>query len=522
MPKVEPIVFEIVRPIKSHAKLVMEWRNDPLTLQMSYHQQPKVWDQFWDEFCDYYFIPGELPPLFAWCEGQRVAFLRFKNIADPLNHHRRSCEISINVAPSQRNKGYGTRVLVDVKEWVKCQGYDDIYAEVKEENFASHHLFLAAGYEEIESAIKTIEESGMQCKIRRYKAELTPQHSRSDKVYIIAEAGSNWRMGTASRDLAMARTLIDVAAEAGVDAVKFQTYRPETIYVPNAGKSSYLAKSGVTDDIVSIFSDLSMPYEMIHELVDHCRRCGIVFLSTPFSETDFRAVDPYVPLHKIASYEISHIRLLELAARSGKPLILSTGASNIDEIDWAVRTFYRNGGKELTLLQCTAKYPAEPDSLNLLAIPALMQRFRVPVGLSDHSRDPVLAPVAAVALGASVIEKHFTLSNYLPGPDHAFAVLPEELHRMVKSIRQTEQMRGSGIKFVQANEQELRSFARRGVQALHNIPKGAFLHEGKNIGILRPGNQNLGVHPKFLSEIEGCKAAREIPGGSGLLPGDWE
>jgi len=522
MSKVEPIIFEIVRPLESHARIVMDWRNDAVTLQMSFHQHPKVWVDFWEEFREHYFAAGELPPLFCWCDGQRVAFLRFKNIEDPLNPYSRSCEISINVAPDKRNRGYGKLVLLEVEEWIKQQGYDNVFAEVKEENQASHHLFLAAGYKKIESCTKVIEESGVQCKIRRYLLALAPQRKIANKVYIIAEAGSNWRMGTEHRDKAMARMLIDVAAEAGADAVKFQTYRPETIYVSNAGKSSYLAEAGIKDDIVSIFSDLSMPYEMIHELADYCRRCNIDFLSTPFSEDDFRAVDPYVPLHKIASYEISHVRLLELAARSGKPLILSTGASNEEEIDWAVRTFYKNGGKQLTLLQCTAKYPADANSMNLLAIPRLIQRFKVQVGLSDHSRNPVVAPVGAVALGASVIEKHFTLSNQLPGPDHSFAILPDELHLMVKSIRQAEQMRGSGLKSVQPSEQELRSFARRGIQALHNITKGSFLHEGENIGILRPGNQALGVHPKLLSEIEGCKATRDISGGSGLLFGDWE
>jgi N-acetylneuraminate synthase len=518
----ESLLFEIVRPIPAHARIVMDWRNDPVTLQMSYNKKPKVWETFWDEFRQYYFIPGELPPLFVWCDGCRVAFLRFKNIVNPANANRRSCEISINVAPHERKKGYGKRVLIGVKEWVKEQGYDDIFAEVKQENVPSQRLFLAAGYREMESTLKLLEETGEQCRILCYKAALTPQKANSDKVYIVAEAGSNWRMGAPDRDWAMARTLIDIAVEAGVDAVKFQTYRPETVYVPNAGVTHYLSEAGIDDDIFSIFADLSMPYEMIRKLADYCRDAGIDFLSTPFSEADFRAVDPYVARHKIASYEISHLRLLQLAARSGKSLILSTGASNEEEIDWAVRTFYQEGGEHLTLLQCTAKYPAEPGTLNLLTIPYMMQRYRVPVGLSDHSRDPVVAPVAAVALGASVIEKHFTLSNQLPGPDHAFALLPNELKLMAVSIREAEAMRGNGLKDVQPSEQELRSFARRGIQALHPIAKGTIFHEGGNIAILRPGNQRQGLHPRHLIEIEGKMAARDIPMGDGIVRGDWE
>ncbi len=138
-------------------------------------------------------------------------------------------------------------------------------------------------------------------------------------VYIIAEAGSNWRMGNPQRDLEMAKRLIDAAVEAKADAVKFQTYRAETVYVPNAGMVAYLDKNGVGEDIQAIFRDLSMSYEMIPILYEYCVERGIEFLSTPFSPADFEAVDPFVSVHKVASYEVSHLRLLQLAARSGKP-----------------------------------------------------------------------------------------------------------------------------------------------------------------------------------------------------------
>ena len=193
----------------------------------------------------------------------------------------------------------------------------------------------------------------------------------SGHVYIIAEAGSNWRMGTPQRDLAMARALIDVAIEAGANAVKFQTYKPETVYVKNAGHSNYLAEAGIKEDILDIFSDLSMPYDMVPKLAEYCKKGGIDFMSTPFSPADFAVIDPFVSVHKIASYEISHIHLLHLAARSGKPLVLSTGASNEEDIAWAVKTFQEAGGMDLCLLQCTAKYPAPMSSLNLKTIPWL-------------------------------------------------------------------------------------------------------------------------------------------------------
>src|SRR5262249_46595213 len=151
--------------------------------------------------------------------------------------------------------------------------------------------------------------------------------------------------------------------------------------------------------MAEIFEDLSMPYEMVPKLADACREAGIQLMSSFFSPADFAAVDPYVSLHKIASYEIGHPHLLTLAARSGKPLLLSTGAAIEEEIDWAVHTFYEQGGQDLTLLQCTACYPADPATLHLKAIPWLRHRFHIPVGLSDHSPHPLHAAVAAVALG---------------------------------------------------------------------------------------------------------------------------
>jgi sialic acid synthase SpsE len=338
----------------------------------------------------------------------------------------------------------------------------------------------------------------------------------TNPVYIIAEAGSNWRMGTQKRDLSMAYALIDAAAEAGADAVKFQTYKPETVYVQNAGSSNYLSKSGNKEDILDIFRDLSMPYEMIPELSEYCKKNKIDFMSTPFSVDDFDAIDPFVKIHKIASYEISHLHLIKKAAISGKPLVLSTGASEHADIQWAVDTFRSFGGKSLCLLQCTAKYPAPISSLNLHVVSLLEYRYKTASGLSDHSRDPSIGPITAVALGARVIEKHFTLHNKLPGPDHSFAITPTELTKMVRDIRMTESALGMRIKCVTPDELELSAFARRGLQAIKDIKVGDRLCEDENFAILRPGKQLQGLHPRHLQEIEGKIATRDIPLGQGI------
>lgn len=343
-----------------------------------------------------------------------------------------------------------------------------------------------------------------------------------NNVFVIAEAGSNWKSGTPERDLKMAMALIDTAIEAGVNAVKFQTYKSRTVYVPNAGKSNYLKESGITQSVNKILDDLSMPYDMIPILSNYCAKNGIEFMSTPFSIEDAKAIDPYVNTHKIASYEITHSRLIEYLARTRKPLILSTGAATYDEITWAIKHFHENGGKTISLLQTTARYPAPLNILNLKVIPTLIKKYAVPVGLSDHSRDPIIGPVVAVALGATIIEKHFTLSNKLPGPDHSFALTPSELKIMVKAIRDCEISLGSDEKHVQKEEEELRNFAQRGIQAIKRIKKNEIFQENVNIDILRPGNQKKGLHPKFLEKIIGKKATRTISLGEGIGSNDYE
>lgn len=341
-------------------------------------------------------------------------------------------------------------------------------------------------------------------------------------VFIIAEAGSNWKMGTPERDVEMAKALIDVAADAKADAIKFQTYKSETVYVPNAGESNYLTESGIKESITKIFTDLSMPYEMIPLLADYCKTKNIQFMSTPFSVNDAKAIDPYVQTHKIASYEISHSRLIEFVAKSGKPLILSTGAATYDDISWAIEHFRKNGGNNITLMQTTAKYPAPLQTLNLNVILTLQKKYGVSVGLSDHSKNPIIGPVAAVALGATIIEKHFTLDNKLPGPDHFFALNANELKTMVTSIRDCEISLGSNEKSIQPEEIELNQFAQRGIQAIKPIQKNELFEEGKNIDILRSGKQKKGLHPKYLEQINGKKATRTIDIGEGIQLNDYE
>lgn len=334
-------------------------------------------------------------------------------------------------------------------------------------------------------------------------------------IFVIAEAGSNWKVGSFDDDLNQAKKLIDVASDSGADAVKFQTYKAKTVYVEGAGKSNYLKEQGVHNDINKIFEHLSMPYEMIPLLSKYCKSKGIMFMSTPFSVQDAQEIDPYVDIHKIASFEINHQRLLEYIASTKKPVIVSTGASTYEDIDFTINLFKKTG-TNVSLLQCTSKYPASLESLNLSVIAELHKKYDVPVGLSDHSTDPIIAPLISLGYGATIIEKHFTLDKKLLGPDHPFALEPPEIRQMIEYIRKAEKIAGDGKKTILEEEKELWQFAKRAIQATCDISKGDVLKEGHNFDVLRPGNMQRGLDAKFLEMIQDKKAKSDIKRGEGI------
>ena len=342
-----------------------------------------------------------------------------------------------------------------------------------------------------------------------------PKHT-----FVIAEAGSNWKIGSLNDDISQAKQLILSAASAGADAIKFQTFKSKTVYAQDAGQIDYLSNKNTSSSINELFDDLSMPYEMIPELSSFCNDHKIIFMSTAFSVEDAKHLDPYVKIHKVASYEINHVRLIEFLARTKKPILISTGASSYDEIDFAIKKIKENGNAKIALLQCTAKYPAPIDSLNLNVISTLKSKYGLPVGFSDHSLDPVVGPLLSVGLGATIVEKHFTMDKSLTGPDHMFALDPDELKLMIDSIRNADAAKGNSIKQVLNVELELQKFATRSIQATKNISKGDILSEGENFDILRPGNRIRGLNARFLDLVNGKKATKDISIGDGIL--DYE
>lgn len=330
--------------------------------------------------------------------------------------------------------------------------------------------------------------------------------------FIIAEAGSNH-----NGDLRMARELIDVAARAGVDAVKFQLFRASKLYPRQAGQSDYLK---VDRPIYDIIAEMEMPYEWLPGLAEHARTQGLCFLASAFDEESVDRLDPFVPAFKVASYEMTHLPLVRHVASKGKPVILATGTATLEEVRETVEAFRKTGNRELALLQCTACYPAPLDSLNVRALLTLRREFGVPTGLSDHSRDPLAGPVTAAALGAHILEKHFTLSNQLSGPDHPFALEPGELAEMVRRVRQAQQVLGNGKKTVQPVEKELREFARRQVVALKEISLGEHFTK-ENAAVLRRGKLEAGLQPKQYDTLLGKTARRRILGGTAIREGDY-
>jgi N,N'-diacetyllegionaminate synthase len=319
--------------------------------------------------------------------------------------------------------------------------------------------------------------------------------SENTPVFIIAEAGVNH-----NGSIELAKQLIDVAAEAHADAVKFQTFIAEESVSNDAPKAEYQKHTTDTSESqLDMIRKLELSKEDHQELKDYADHKNIMFLSTPFDEGSVDLlIELEVPLIKISSGEITNHPFLKYIAKKGLPIILSTGMSTLDEVAEAVSVIKKAGCKELTLLHCTSNYPARVEDCNLLAMKTMADAFDVPVGYSDHTPG-IYVPLAAAAMGSCVIEKHFTLDKNLPGPDHRASLEPAELEEMVRGIRLVERARGSPVKAPVESELEVRNVARRSIVAKVDIPAGALITEDM-LAFKRP---DVGVSPKNMVKIIG-------------------
>ncbi|MBO8161754.1 MAG: N-acetylneuraminate synthase [Thermosipho sp. (in: Bacteria)] len=324
----------------------------------------------------------------------------------------------------------------------------------------------------------------------------------NESTFVITEAGVNH-----NGDIELAKKLVDIAVEAGADAIKFQTFKAENVVTKNAPKADYQIKNTKSNESqYDMIKKLELSEEEFRELYRYAKSKGIIFLSTPF---DFESADFLedlgVPAFKVSSTDLTNLPFLEYIAEKGKPIILSTGMGTLGEIEEAINTIKDVGNEDIVLLHCITSYPVKFESLNLRTIQTLKEAFKLPVGFSDHSLG-IYAPIAAVALGAVVIEKHFTLDKNLPGPDHKASLNPEELKEMIKWIRLIEKALGDGIKRPTPKEIEIRKVARRSIVAKVDIPKGATITKNM-ITFKRPGT---GLPPKYYKEIIGRRARRDI------------
>jgi len=330
-------------------------------------------------------------------------------------------------------------------------------------------------------------------------------------TYLIAELSANH-----NQNFEQAVALLRAAKDAGADAIKLQTYTPDTLTL-QSDKEYFRISGGTLWDgrtLYDLYGEAYTPWEWQPKLKAIANDLGLDLFSTAFDPTAVDFLEAMnVPVHKIASFEITDLPLIEKMARTGKPLIISTGMATIGEIEEAVNAARNAGAEQIALLKCTSAYPAPPDEMNLRTIPHLSQAFSVPVGLSDHTLG-IAVPVAAVALGACIVEKHFTLSRATPGPDSAFSLEPHEFKAMVEAIRIAEKALGRVHYGVTENDAKSRVF-RRSLFVVKDVHAGEMFTE-ENVRSIRPGN---GLAPQHLPEVLGRHAAQDIEKGTPLR---WE
>lgn len=330
-------------------------------------------------------------------------------------------------------------------------------------------------------------------------------------IYIVAEMSSNHR-----QDFEQAVRILHASKEVGADAVKLQTYTPDTITISCDNEYFRIGEGTIWEgrNLYDLYSEAYTPWEWQPQLKAIADDLSIDLFSTAFDPSAVEFLEGMVvPLHKVASFEIVDIPLIQKMARTGKPLIISTGMATLEEIKEAIHAACEAGATQIALLKCTSAYPAPPEEMNLRTIPHLMESFNIPVGLSDHTLG-IAVPIAAVALGACIVEKHFTLSRSIPGPDSPFSLEPHEFKMMVEAIRTVEKSLGKVHYGVSEQEAKSRVF-RRSLFVVKDVKAGE-VFTGENVRSIRPG---FGLHPRHFHEIIGLKALKSIARGTPL---SWE
>jgi len=489
-------------------RLLWDWANDPQVREISFSSGPVSWEEHvrWfkskinDPNCTVYIVTGE--------EGIPIGQVRYDTSGD-------EAVISLNLDRGFRGKGYGSKAIrLACQELFERSRVSLIHAYVKQGNDTSVRVFVKAGFQN--SGITMVQEHKANHLILSKQKQtpcrcieinghtVGPGHS----VYVVAELSANH-----CQSFDRAVELIRAAKESGAAAVKLQTYTPDTMTIMCDNDYFRIGKGTIWEgrNLYDLYREAYTPWEWQPKLKAIADELGIDLFCTAFDPTAIAFLEEMgTPAYKLASFEIVDIPLIEKMARTGRPIIISTGMATLGEIEEAVQAARSAGATQIALLKCTSAYPAPPEEMNLHTIPHLAQAFCVPVGLSDHTLGNAV-PAAAVALGAGIIEKHFTLSRDIPGPDSSFSLEPHEFREMVEVVRTTERALGKVHYGVSEHEVGSRVF-RRSLFVVQDVKAGEVFTE-ENIRSIRPG---YGLPPKYIKEVLGKKATRDIQKGTPL------
>lgn len=487
------------------AKIILDWRNDEITRLMSFNQNLREWKNFKEEFSKNYFN-NILPPLFAIFENKKIATIGFVD-----DHDNKEHIISINVDPNYRNKGLGKEIINKSIDYLKLNFYKKFYnkiiAHIKEKNIASNKIFQKCNFILKKTYIKNNEV------IYEYIYNMDTFNigkcviSKNHPTFIIAELSCNH-----NQNYENAIKLIHEAHRAGADAIKLQTYTPDTITL-NCKKNYFKIKGTIWEDqyLYDLYKTAYTPWEWHKGLKEEANKLGMELFSSPFDPTAVDLLESLdVPAYKIASFEITDHILIKKIAQTGKPVIISSGMASKEELREAVELLRKYGTKHICMLKCTSAYPAKPEDANLVTMKDMEESFNVIPGLSDHTLG-IEVPIVSVVLGAKVIEKHFTLSRDSGSADDEFSLTPNEFKQMTEGVRKAEKSIGTitygGVK----SEEECKKF-RRSLFVCKDIKEGEeFTTE--NVRSIRPG---MGLHTKHYDDVLGKKAKYNIEFGEPL------
>ena len=478
--------------------------NDPDVRSASFISEPIPWE----EHCKWFrrkiesrndlFLILEVDGLF----GGQVRYEKDRDVA----------WVNFSVSRAMRGRGFGTAMLVTSME-TACSSLvlAKISAAVKHDNIASIQCFRKAGLTGHLGNVR-----GRSCLIFERSFAMPPSFinledrrvGSENKVFIVAELSANH-----GQSLEKAKKIICEAARCGADAIKIQTYTPDTMTLDMKTSPFIIDKGSIWEgkNLYDLYGEAFTPWEWHSALKDEAEKQGLLFFSTPFDSTAVDFLENLaVGFYKVASFEIVDIPLLRKIAATGKPVIVSTGMASLSEIEEALDALRKGGCDQIALLKCTSAYPAPPEEMNLRTIPHLSEAFGVPVGLSDHTTG-IAAAITAVTLGACIIEKHFTLSRSDQGPDSSFSMEPVEFKTMVRAIHETEKLLGR-VSYALTEREIASKVFRRSLFVVENIKAGEPFTP-KNVRCIRPYH---GLHPRHLPEVLKHHAAMDIPKGTPL------